>query len=151
MLWDTLPHAGLTAVGWSVCGRLWRDADDGCCGHGVHGAITDDAGAGGDLAGVGQVGPAGRQECVTYERERRQKISTSAITLVGRAGYRSKMFDIDINTDTLTSIPVPERYFFRYHFFKINFNKITLLYLKKKTGFIFSACWRLYRLKGLKG
>ncbi len=40
----------------------------------------------------------------------------------GWAGYRSKMFD----TDTLSSIPVPERYFFRYQFYEISFNKITL-------------------------
>ncbi len=31
------------------------------------------------------------------------------------AGYRSQMFDIDI--DTSTSIPVPERYFFQYQFY----------------------------------
>ncbi len=43
---------------------------------------------------------------------------------VHRAGYRSKIFDID--TDTLSSIPVPERYFFRYQFYEISFNKITL-------------------------
>ncbi len=41
-----------------------------------------------------------------------------------RAGYRSKIFDID--TDTLSSIPVPEWYFFRYQFYEISFNKITL-------------------------
>ncbi len=45
-----------------------------------------------------------------------------------RVGYRSKMFDID--TDTLTSIPVPKRYFFQYKFYEINFNKIT--FSKKK-------------------
>ncbi len=45
-----------------------------------------------------------------------------------RAGYSSKIFDID--TDTLSSIPVPERYFFRYQFYEISFNKITL---SKKT------------------
>ncbi len=39
-----------------------------------------------------------------------------------RAGYRSKISE----TDTLSSIPVPERYFFRYQFYEISFNKITL-------------------------
>ncbi len=60
---------------------------------------------------------------------------------VSRAGYCSKMFD----TDTLSSIPVPERYFFQYQFYEISFNKITL---SQKTLFVFcSACWHLYRLK----
>ncbi len=52
-------------------------------------------------------------------------------TAAGRAGYRSKIFD----TDTLSSIPVPEQYFFRYQFYEISFNKIPL---SQKT--IFSAC-----------
>ncbi len=30
------------------------------------------------------------------------------------------------DTDTLSLIPVPERYFFRYQFYEISFNKITL-------------------------
>ncbi len=55
--------------------------------------------------------------------------------MMGRAGYRSKDFDTDTNTDTLSSKPVPERYFFRYQFYEISFNKITL---SQKT--IFSAC-----------
>ncbi len=41
---------------------------------------------------------------------------------LNRAGYHSKIF----YTDTWTSIPVPERYFFQYQFYEINFNKITL-------------------------
>ena len=36
-----------------------------------------------------------------------------------RAGYQSKNFDTGTDTDTFTSIPVPERYFFRYQFYKI--------------------------------
>ncbi len=47
------------------------------------------------------------------------------------------------DTDTLSSIPVPERYFFWYQFYEINFNKI----ISKNFGFIFSACWHLYRLE----
>ncbi len=43
-------------------------------------------------------------------------------SLAARAGYCSKNFD----TDTLSSILVPERYFFRYQFYEISFNKITL-------------------------
>ncbi len=43
---------------------------------------------------------------------------------MSRVGYRSKIFDVD--TDTLSSIPVSERYFFRYQFYEISFNKITL-------------------------
>ncbi len=50
--------------------------------------------------------------------------SWSCLGLDTRAGYHSKFFDID--TDTLSSIPVPERYFFRYQFYEISFNKITL-------------------------
>ncbi len=65
------------------------------------------------------------------------------IQRTGRAGYRSKIVNTD--TDTLSSIPVPERYFFRYQFNEISFNKITL---SQKTLFLFfSACWHLYRLK----
>jgi len=41
---------------------------------------------------------------------------------VRRAGYRSKFFDTGTNTDTFTSIGVPERYFFRYQFYNINSN-----------------------------
>ncbi len=48
-----------------------------------------------------------------------------------RAGYRSIFFD----TDTLSSIPVPERYFFRYQFYEISFNKISII--SKNVGFIF--------------
>ncbi len=48
-----------------------------------------------------------------------------------RAGYRSKFFD----TDTLSSIPVPEQYFFRYQFYEISFNKIYII--SKNFGFIF--------------
>ncbi len=55
-----------------------------------------------------------------------------------RAGYRSKIFDIDTDTDTLSSIPVPERYFFRYQFYEISFNKITLS--QKTLVLFFSAC-----------
>ncbi len=54
--------------------------------------------------------------------------------MVTRAGYRSKIFD----TDTLSSIPVPERYFFRYQFYEINFNKIALS--QKTLVLFFSAC-----------
>ncbi len=32
---------------------------------------------------------------------------------------------LEIDNDTLTSIPVPEQYFFWYQFYEINFNKIT--------------------------
>ncbi len=43
-------------------------------------------------------------------------------TIAGtRAGYHSK----NVNTDTLSSIPVPELYFFRYQFYEISFTKIT--------------------------
>ncbi len=48
-----------------------------------------------------------------------------------RVGYRSKIFD----TDTLSLIPVPERYFFRYQFYEISFNKIYII--SKNFGFIF--------------
>ncbi len=48
-----------------------------------------------------------------------------------RAGYRSKIFDID----TLSSIQVPERHFFRYQFYEISFNKIYII--SKIFGFIF--------------
>ncbi len=37
--------------------------------------------------------------------------------IMSRAGYHSKIFD----TDTLTSMPVPERYFFQYQFYEIQF------------------------------
>ncbi len=57
-----------------------------------------------------------------------------------RAGYRSKIF----HTNTLSSIPVPERYFFQYQFYK---SILTRLHYLKNVGFIFSACWHLYRLK----
>jgi len=40
---------------------------------------------------------------------------------MARAGYQSKCFYT--NTDTFTSIPVPERYFFRYQFYNISSNK----------------------------
>ncbi len=65
------------------------------------------------------------------------------ICYIARAGYRSKIFDID--TDTLSSIPVPERYFFRYQFYEISLNKITLS--QKILVSFFSACWHLYSLK----
>ncbi len=39
-----------------------------------------------------------------------------------RAGYRTFFSD----TDTLSLIPVPERYFFLSHFYEISLNKITL-------------------------
>ncbi len=50
-----------------------------------------------------------------------------------RAGYRSNIIDTD--TDTLSSIPVPERYFFRYQFYEISLNKIYII--SKIFGFIF--------------
>ncbi len=58
------------------------------------------------------------------------------VTARPRAGYRSKIFDID--TNTLSSIPVPEQYFFRYQFYEISFNKITLS--QKTLVLFFSAC-----------
>jgi len=57
------------------------------------------------------------------------------VSIASRAGYRSKIFDIDTDTDTLTSIQIPEWYLFRYQFYKICFNKITLP--QKISGFIF--------------
>ena len=56
-----------------------------------------------------------------------------------RAGYRSKFFDTGTNTGTFNSIPVHERYFFRYLFYNINSNKkeITLHITVKIFSFIF--------------
>ena len=56
-----------------------------------------------------------------------------------RAGYRSKFFDTCTNTDTFTSIPVPERYVFRYLFYNINSNKKEITHNSTNLQFYFSA------------
>ncbi len=63
---------------------------------------------------------------------------TIMLFIISRAGYRSKNFDID----TLSSIPVPERYFFRYQFYEISFNKIYII--SKIFGFIFVQLVDIY-------
>ncbi len=71
--------------------------------------------------------------CITYYLHKMHINITCCLSkmILIRAGYRSKFFDID----TLSSLPVPEQYFFRYQFYEISFNKIYII--SKNFGLIF--------------
>ncbi len=78
----------------------------------------------------GSVGPdRGLHPTVVVSLKKTRLVSSSHNTFCcihtgkTRAGYHSKNFDIDTDTDTLSSIPAPERYFFRYQFYEISFNR----------------------------